>query len=479
MGIIIFFTLSITLSAIAYFVKSKLVSHLLVFINVGALVFLALYLIPHVDETFGEYFYSDRLGLIFFLVLILISLISAIHYITFVNQKEVPIRTVALHNAGTIFFTAAITGVLFTSHFGTLWAFMEATTLGASILIYHDRNIESLEATWKYLFVCSIGIAIAFAGILFLGLAAQKIGHIDFSFYAIKAEASRLNPNWLKACFLLIVTGFSVKMGLVPLFNVDIDAKDASPSQVGASLSSVLMNAGFISIYRFYEAFSTTSILPWMNKILMITGLISLFFAAAYLLKVRNIKRLFAYSSMEHAALVMIAFSCGGIGYFAAILHLIMHSLAKSSLFFQVSQMHRIYNSKWDDSIGSYLRVNPLGGLVLLLGFLSIIAMPPSGMLITELMMFQALVAKSYWWVAIIILLLVLVIIYGLAIRLLGILFLKRSSININTHGAIAYESVIQLALILAVFYIGLFRPEFIVKNIELALQVLPKVISI
>jgi hydrogenase-4 component F len=474
MSILIFFATTIALATIAFFVNNKTISHALVFLNVGALIGLASYLMPRVGETLDGYFFSDRLGLIFFLILILISLISAIHYITFVNQKEVASRTVALHNAGTIFFTAAITGVLFTSHFGILWSFMEATTLGASVLIYHDRNQESLEATWKYLFVCSIGIAIAFAGILFLGLAAQRVGHIDFSFAAIKSKASDLNPNWLKACFLLIVTGFSVKLGLVPLFNVDIDAKDASPSQVGASLSSVLMNAGFIAIYRFYEAFSGTSILPWMNKILMITGLISLFFAAAYLLKVRNIKRLFAYSSMEHAALVMIAFSCGGIGYFAAVLHLVMHSLAKASLFFQVSQMHRIYNSKWDDSIGSYLRVNPLGGLVLLLGFLSIIAMPPSGMLITELMMFQALVAKSYWWIAILILLLVLVIIYGLAVRLLGILFLKRSSTNINTHGAIAYESVIQLGLIVIVFYIGLFRPDFIVKNIELALQVLP-----
>lgn len=190
---------------------------------------------------------------------------------------------------------------------------MEATTLGASVLIYHNRNQDSW-ATWKYLFVCSIGIAIAFAGILFLGLAAHKVGHIDFSFAAIKLEASRLNPVWLQACFLLVLTGFSVKMGLVPLFNVDIDAKDASPSQVGASLSSVLMNAGFVAIYRFYDAFSGTTILPWMNKLLMITGLVSLFFAAAYLLKVKNIKRLFAYSSMEHASLVMIAFSCGGWG---------------------------------------------------------------------------------------------------------------------------------------------------------------------
>ena len=473
MPLIIFLTITLALAVVTYFLRNRIISHAMVFLYVALMVGLASFLFPRVGESFSQYFFADRLGFLFFIILIIVSLFSAIHYTTFVKDRDVPLDVMALHNAGTIFFTGAIVGVLFTSHFGTLWAFMEATTLGASILIYHNRNQDSLEATWKYLFVCSIGIAIAFAGILFLGLAAHKVGHVDVSFMAIKAEATRLNPVWLQACFLLVLTGFSVKMGLVPLFNVDIDAKDASPSQVGASLSTVLMNAGFVAIFRFYESFSGTSILPWMNKLLMITGIVSLFFAAAYLLKVRNIKRLFAYSSMEHASLVMIAFSCGGIGYFAAILHLIMHSLAKSSLFFQVSQMHRIYNSKWDDSIGSYLRINPLGGLVLLLGFLSIIAMPPSGMLITELMMFQALVAKNLWWLAALILILVLVIIYGLAVRLLGILFLKRPAAQINIHGATPFESILQLGLILIVFYIGLFRPEFIVSNIQQVIQVL------
>lgn len=472
--IYLFFILTAVAASLAYFIRVKVFSHAMVFLYVGLMIVMAIDLWPKAGEILNEYFYSDRLGLIFYIILIIVSLFSAIHYVKFVEDRNVKVSDVTLHNAGTIFFTGAIVGVLFTSHFGVLWAFMEATTLGASVLIYHNRNQDALEATWKYLYVCSIGIAIAFAGVLFLGFAAQQAGHIDFSFSAIKAEASLLNTVWIKACFLLIVTGFSVKMGLVPLFNVDIDAKDASPSQVGASLSSVLMNAGFIAIYRFYEAFSGTSILPWMNKLLMIVGLLSLFFAAVYVLRVKNVKRMFAYSSMEHASLVMIAFSCGGLGYFAAILHLVMHSLVKSSLFFQVSQMHRIFGSKLDANIGSYLRVNPLGGLVMLLGFLSIIAMPPSGMLISELYMFQALISKNYWWVALIVLLLVLIIIYGLAIKMLGIIFLKKNTASINMQGATPYESIIQLVLIVIVFYIGLFRPEFIVDTILIAIQTLP-----
>ncbi len=472
--IYIFFALTALFAILTYFIRVRLFSHLMVFVYIAMMMALAVDLWPQAGKSLNTYFFSDRLGLIFYLILVLVSLFSAIHYVKFVIDRNVKISDVALHNAGTIFFTGSMVGVLFTSHFGILWAFMEATTLGASILIYHNRNQDALEATWKYLYVCSIGIAIAFAGVLFLGFAAQQIGHIDFSFTAIKAEASSLNTVWLKGCFLLIVTGFSVKMGLIPLFNVDIDAKDASPSQVGASLSSVLMNAGFISIYRFYEAFSGTSILPWMNKLLMIVGLLSLFFAAVYILRVKNVKRMFAYSSMEHASLVMIAFSCGGLGYFAAILHLVMHSLVKSSLFFQMSQMHRIFGSKLDEKIGSYLRINPLGGLVMLLGFLSIIAMPPSGMLISELYMFQALVAKNYWWVALLVLLLVLIIIYGLAVKMLGIIFLKKNTASINMQGATPYESIMQLILIVIVFYIGLFRPAFIVDTILLAIQTLP-----
>jgi hydrogenase-4 component F len=472
MIIYLYFFSTAALSVASYFVKNKSISHGLVFAFVAMQIMVG-YSISSNNQP-DEFFSVDRLGIIFFWILILVMAVAAMHYISYSNWRKEDIKTIAIHNAGTIFFSGAISGVLLTSHFGVLWVFIEATTIGASILIYHDRNQDSLEATWKYLFVCSIGVALAFMGILFLGLANQKAGHIDFTFQGIKSNAYDFNPVWLKACFLLIVTGFSSKMSLVPLFNVGIDAKDASPSQVGASLSSVLMNAGFVAIYRFYEAFSQTKILPWMNNVLLITGVTSLFFAAAYILKSRNIKRLFAYSSMEHAALVTIAFATGGIGYFAAVLHLILHSLVKSSLFLQVSQMHRIFESKWDDKIGSYLRINPLGGVVLLLGFLSIIAMPPSGMLITELRMFQSLIANNYWWLAAIVLILVLVIIYGLAEKMLGILFLKRNSSVVNIRGASSRESLIQLVLILIVFYIGLFSPDFVVSNINFAIQSLP-----
>lgn len=169
---VFYFTAS--LAILSYFMRSIALSHIIVFIYVGLMTGLAIYLWPLAGLTLNEYFFSDRLGLIFYLILILVSLLSAIHYVKFVQDRNVKIKDVALHNSGTIFFTGAIIGVLFTSHFGILWAFMEATTLGASVLIYHNRNQDALEATWKYLYVCSIGIAIAFAGVLFLGFGTAN-----------------------------------------------------------------------------------------------------------------------------------------------------------------------------------------------------------------------------------------------------------------------------------------------------------------
>lgn len=404
----------------------------------------------------------------------IIDIIGALHYYNYTKSRGDNPKTVALHNLGRILFNASIAGVLLANHFGILWAFMEATTLTLSLLIYHDRTREALEGTWKYVFICSIGIAIAFAGVLFLSIGATEAGISQLFFEDIASKVNSINPFWTKATFLFIVTGFSAKMGLIPLFNVDIDAKDVSPSPVGAKLSSVVMNSGFVAIYRFYEAFSSSEILEWMNHVLIIIGLISLLFVIAYMLKVKNVKRLMAYSSMEHASLVIITFACGGLGYFAAILHLIVHSLVKSTLFFQFSQIHRIYKNKDYSQMGAYMKLNPLGGLVLFLSFISIIGFPPSCMFISEILVFRSIFDSPYWWVSILVGAGMLFIIYGLAVRIFQILMGKTDNKEIDVSGISRLESILQLAIIVVVFYLGIVKPDFVVHQIELAVSTLP-----
>jgi hydrogenase-4 component F len=472
--IIEFLIVSIVFAILAFVIKKPAISHFITFLYSVFLCLFAYYQYQHIGESYATYFRVDHLAIIFLVLQAIIDLYSSIHYYNYTKARGDLPKNISMHNMGRIIFNMSIAGVLLSNHFGILWAFMEATTLAASLLIYHDRTVHALEATWKYVFICSIGIAIAFAGILFLSIGATEAGVIDLSFDMIKNNATKINPFWLKACFVFILTGFSVKMGLAPLFNVDIDAKDVSPSPVGAKLSSILMNAGFVAIFRFYDAIAPSINLRWMNNVLLIVGMISLIFSVAYIIKVNNFKRLLAYSSMEHASLVIIAFSCGGIGYFAAILHLIVHSLVKSTLFLQFRQMHRIFHEKEYQKMGAYLKINPLGALVLFLSYLAIIGMPPSSMFISEIYIFESIYNSKLWFLSIPVSLLLLFIVYSISIRVFHILMGKSDNIEIKPEGKNNFESILQLGVLALVFYLGIVKPEAVVQQISMAISTLP-----
>lgn len=474
MYIVVFFVVSAIMALAAFLIKIKHISYAIGALHLLCLITLNIHEVYYINQLEAEYFESDYLSIIFLIILSIISVTTFIHSYIYNEKRQEYRRNVSVHNMGFIIFVTAMAAVCMAQHVGILWAFVEATTLAASVLIYHDRNVLALEGTWKYIFVCSIGIALAFAGILFLGVAVQEAHLLDFSILTIKAHAKEMNPIWLQVCFLLILTGFSVKMGIAPLFNVDIDAKDVSPSPIGAMFSSCLMNVGFISIFRFYECFVETSIFTWMNNVLMISGVLSIFFASTYLLKVNNYKRAFAYSSMEHAGIAIIALASGSkIGYFAAILHLILHSFTKASIFYQFGQVYRVFNTKYEEGVGGYFRLNPLGGLVLLFGMFSILAMPPFGLFISEFMMFRALAETGNWVILAFVVLLLSVIVFSLSKKFIHLLFGKmeyHGDVRQHIHPA---ETITQFILLGLVMYVGVIQPHFLVDYINHAVEVL------
>jgi hydrogenase-4 component F len=472
--IITFLIVSIVFALLALLIPKPAISHFVTFLYSVFLCYFAYYQYNHLGATDATYFRADHLAIIFLILQAIIDLYSSIHYYNYTKSRGDHPKRICQHNMGRIIFNMSVAGVLLANHFGILWAFMEATTLAASLLIYHDRTVHALEGTWKYVFICSIGIAIAFAGILFLSIGTTEAGIHGLSYDEVKQNIDKINPFWAKACFIFILTGFSVKMGLAPLYNVDIDAKDVSPSPVGAKLSSVLMNAGFVAIFRFYDSISPSVNLQWMNNVLLIVGMLSLIFAVAYIIKVNNFKRLLAYSSMEHASLAMIAFSVGGIGYFAAILHLIVHSLVKSTLFLQFAQMHRIFKEKEYQKMGAYLRINPLGALVLFLAYLAIIGMPPSSMFISEIYIFESIYNSKLWYLSIPVCLLLLFIVYSISVRVFHILMGKGEKLEIDKSGRNNFESILQLGVLAIVFYLGVVKPDVVVHYISTAISTLP-----
>jgi len=369
---------------------------------------------------------------------------------------------------------ASMNGAYFSEHLGALWTCIEATTLCVAALIYHERNPRATEGTWKYVFLCSVGISIALVGIFSISVAASEAGLTHLSLNDIVTHAQGMDTRWIKIAFLLTLAGFSAKMGLFPLYSVCVDAHTVAPSPISAFISTTLMNVGFLGIYRMYSIIAQTKVLPWANWVLLIAGIISIALSAIQMLKVKHFKRMFAFSSMEHMGIIALALSAGGIGYYAAILHITFHSFAKAGLFYQIGQVHSIYHSYLIKDTGNYIKINPVGAVVIILAFLCITAIPPSGLFITEFMVFKSLFAGRHFPVAILALFFLTIILFVMGKHLVHLLYFKGkketppSPVKTNK-----LETVSQFVFFGLIIYLGLNTPKFFSDLINGAISVL------
>ncbi len=420
------------------------------------------------------YFTSDSLGILFLITLTVVGLPALFHSYLYINRHDESPQSRSVYFAALVLLITSISAAYLANHIAVVWIFAELTTLSASALIYHHRNKLALEGTWKYVFICAISITFVFIGILFLSLSLQGTGSNDLSYSNLMAKSELLNPFWLRLAFLFIFTGFTAKLGLVPMYTAGVDAKDKAPAPAGALLSSALMNMGFIGIFRLYIVIAHTPLHHWANIVIFVSAVLSIFVATVYMTKVVNIKRMFAYSSIEHMGIVMLGVAAGGIGYYAAILHLVLHALVKSSLFFQFNQLYRVFQSKSVSYVGNYFKYNPTGAIVLLIGFISATAMPPSGLFVSEFMIFRALFEGQYIFVLLLILLLLTIIIWAFAKNIFKILFTPVVGfIESNVPKINPWESLTQYVLLFAAVWLGLNPPEIFVELIRESVKLL------
>jgi len=473
--ILIYFILSVLIAVAMYFNKNNVITILLLSFYAIMQCVLTVYEYTNLNVTQFEYITPDALGIIFLIVLTIITIPALFHSYEYFNKQHTQQQKQGIYYAALIVLLTSLTGAYLSNHIAVTWVFVELTTLSASALIYHKRTLQTLEATWKYIFVCSISITLVFIGILFLTIAIQQEGLKDLNYVSLLKEAPRLNVFWLKLAFLFIFTGFTSKAGLVPMYTAGIDAKDTSPHPAGALFASILMNVGFLGIFRIYVIVSNTPIFQWANNILIISAIISIFVATVYMLKVKNFKRLMAYSGVEHMGLVMLGLAAVGIGRYAAILHLILHSFAKSSLFFQFGQIYRIYKSKNIYDIGNYFKYNVVGAIVLLLAFFTVTAMPPSGMFISEFLIFRALFEAHYILLLVVILILLTLIIWAFGKNVFKMLFIKPVDFDeTNIEKINPIESLSQIIFLGLVVYLGFNPPMQLVDLINVAIQSIP-----
>ncbi len=417
-----------------------------------------------------EFFRLDGLALVMLSTLTIIATAAFSHTNHYLSTDDDPSRVRAQYYGAMQFLTMALTMASLSVHIAMTWIFIEITTLSASALIFYRRNPGSVEATWKYVFACSISLVLVYVGILFFSIAMGENAETGLSIDDLLANAANLDQFWLKLAFIFILVGYTAKMSLVPMFTAGIDAKDKAPTPAAAMLSSVVMNAGFVGFYRVYGVVAQTDIKHWADAVVLFTGLISIFVAAVYLVRVKNVKRLFAYSSVEHMGVVMLGIAAGGIGIYAAILHLVLHALVKSSIFMHIGQLYRVYGSKYIDAMGRYFNHSGLYGTFLIIAMLCVTAMPPSGLFVTEFMVFKSLIDGNMWIVMAIAMILLTVIVWAIARDMFSILFLGSTSpdsIKARHIDAPWYETSWQYILIALSIWLGLWTPECVMHLIE------------
>jgi len=464
------------IGGLLFFNRNRLYNYILVITFLALQTGFTIYECMHINTVEPGYFTADALGILMLVTLTIISIPAMYHSYVFLSKEaENPMHR-AIYFAAMVVLLTAISAAYLANHIAVTWIFVELTTLSASALIYHRRNNRTLEGTWKYVFVCAISITLVFIGILFLSFTLKKAGTDDLSFAVLLKKAPQLNLFWLRLAFVFIFTGFTAKLGLVPMYTAGIDAKDKAPSPAGALLSSVLMNMGFIGIFRFYIVVANTPLHSWANHVIMIAAILSIFVATVYMTKVKNIKRMFAYSSIEHAGIAMLGIVAGGVGYYAAILHIIFHAFVKSSLFFQMGQIYRIYKTKSIYYVGDYFKYNLTGSMVILLGFFCATAMPPSGLFISEFLIFRSLFEANYLAVLIIVMLLLTIIIWAFGKNIFKLLFSPAIDFKEDVVERInPAESISQFILLGLVVYLGLNPPQEFVTLIHEAIKNLPK----
>jgi len=474
--IIIYLIGSLLIGTGLFFNRKKALNYTLICLFLALQCTLTIYVCCHYNETSSSYFTFDSLGVIMLLTATIIAIPAVFHsYIYIEESEEMTPRSRAMYFGALTLLIMAVSSSYLANHIAVVWIFTEITTLSASALIYHHRNKLALEGTWKYVFICAISITFVFIGILFLSLSFANAGSDDLSYKNLLANSSILNISWLRLAFLFIFTGFTAKLGLFPMFTAGVDAKDKAPGPAAALLSSIVMCMGFVGIFRIYVVIANTSLLHWASLVVGIAAFISLFIAAVYMIKVKNIKRMMAYSSVEHMGLVMLGIAAGGIGYYAAILHIVLHSFVKSSLFFQYNQLYKVFKNKNIYYLGNYFKYNTTGAMVVLLAFISVTAMPPSGMFVSEFLIFRSMFEANQLILLLVVLLLLTFIIWAFAKNIFKILFIPSVNFNENTVPKInPLRSLSQFILLGGAAYLGLNPPMIFVDLIKNSIQFLP-----
>ena len=419
------------------------------------------------------YFSVDNTNLIFLLILSLVFLMVAFYNNGYVKTFEYPDAKIGHYSFMIMVFVLSMTGTILSSNLGIAWIFVEATTLSSAYLIYFNKTKHSIEAAWKYVFICSIGIALAFVGIIFLNIAQGDLNTLDFA--QLYKNASAFNPFWLKMSFVFMLFGFGTKMGLAPMHFWLPDAHSQAPSPISALLSATLLNSAFLVIVRVFKILDIAQCDVWARAMLLICGFISLFVTAVFVYHIKNYKRMLAYSSIENMGILAIGTALGGAALFAVILHLIGHSLAKASFFLTSGNVLELYETKRIKSVHALMEADKKTGWLWVFSFLAICAFPTSVLFISEFLMIKTMLVEGHYVLCALFVLLLTIILWGIGKVIINMTFSKLSEdkapvIEKNRKKLCFSMFAPQFIMLLIVFILGVYIPPFLNDIINCAM---------
>jgi hydrogenase-4 component F len=297
---------------------------------------------------------------------------------------------------------------------------MEATTLSVAPLVFLRRDRRSLEATWKYLVVSSVGIALALLGTFFLASAQGDVGR-PLLLPDLIDHARELHPAWLRAAFLFLLVGFGTKMGLAPMHTWKPDTYGEAPSLVSGLMAGALTSCAFLGVARVTEVVAAAGLGSFARPVLITFGLLSLAVAATFIVGQGDVKRLLAYSSVEHMGLLVLGLGLGGIGAYGTVLHLVNNGLAKGWVFLVTGNIVLATGSATAAGNRGLVRTLPASATLLVLGLFAVTGSPPFGLFMSEFTILRAAIDGGHPWIAAIMLLTLAVIFVGMAALVLGI----------------------------------------------------------
>ena len=291
-----------------------------------------------------------------------------------------------------------------TDNLGLMWVAVEGTTLASVFLITLERTRASLEAAYKYLLICSVGIGVAFMGTVLIYYAEiQQFGQTDQALYwsTLMAAAPRLPRRIVELAFAFLLIGYGTKAGLVPMHTWLPDAHSEAPAPVSALMSGVLLNVGLYALLRFKAVTDAAGGPAFAERLLLGFGLASMAVAAGFLWAPRNYKRMLAYSSVEHVGLVCVGLGFGGVwGVAGGLLHMVTHALAKSALFVLAGRVLQRYGTAEVARVRGLRQAMPWTGAAFLAATLALVGLPPFGLFVSEVLILRAGFAGGHGWAA-------------------------------------------------------------------------------